>query len=226
MTCNRRPPCLLPGGKATHALPLPLDFVDADRRSLKVAHWRQLPLSHEHDRGSTLEAVLAVKRSCRLEEHAVDRFKGVVNHGIAGELRAQFPNGLPTTGKLQSIVDGLTQEELAAKVSSALGRVDQNKLNDFGAMVSGYATKHGIDVPPGVERGNPRAMGAMLAGLAKSEKGINGALRFLQLAAGGRGVAGAAMALSPLGRGGLIGLLSNPKMRSVIGPVISGLVKR
>jgi len=141
-------------------------------------------------------------------------------------VRAMFPNGLPATGRLQSIVDGLTQEELAAKVTAALGRVDQGKLNEFGTMIAGYSRKNGIEVADGVELGNPKAIGAMLAGIAKSEKGVNGAVRFLQLAASGRGVTGAAMALSPLGRGGLIGLLSNPRMRSVIGPVISNLVKR
>jgi hypothetical protein len=156
----------------------------------------------------------------------VDRFKRVVDHGLVGEYRTMFPDGVPATGKLQSIVDGLTQEELAAKVTSALGKVDQQKLDEFGTMIADYAHKHGIAVPAGVEHGNPRAIGAMLAGLAKSEKGVNGALQFLQLATGGRGVTGAAMALSPLGRGGLVGLLYNPQLRSVIGPVISGLIRR
>jgi hypothetical protein len=156
----------------------------------------------------------------------VDRFKRVVDHGLIGEVRMQFPDGVPTPARLQMIVDGLTQEELAAKVTSALGKVDQQKLDEFGTMIASYATKHGIDVPPGVERGNPKAIGAMLAGLAKSEKGVNGALQFLQLATSGRGMTGAAMALSPLGRGGLAGLLYNPKMRSVITPVISGLMRR
>jgi hypothetical protein len=156
----------------------------------------------------------------------MDRFKRVVDHGLVGEFRTQFPDGVPTPAKLQTIVDGLTQEELAAKVTSALGRVDPQKLDEFGTMIAGYAQKNGVDVPAGVEHGNPKAIGAMLAGIVKSEKGVNGAMRFLQLATSGRGVAGAAMALSPLGRGGLVGLLSNPQMRSVLGPVISGLVKR
>jgi hypothetical protein len=171
-------------------------------------------------------ALSVVERSLGQKEHSLDRFKRIVDHGLVGEYRTMFPDGVPSTGKLQSIVDGLTQEELASKVSSALGRVDQHKLDEFGTTIATYAQKHGIDVPAGVERGNPKAIGAMLAGIAKSEKGVNGALRFLQLATSGRGVAGAAMALSPLGRGGLAGLLANPQLRSVIGPVISNLVKR
>ena len=156
----------------------------------------------------------------------MERFKSAVNGGLPAEVRAMFPNGLPATGKLQSIVDGLTQEELAAKVSSALGKVDQRKLDEFGSMISSYAQKQGIDAPPGVAHGNPKAIGAMLAGIAKSEKGVNGAMLFLQLATSGRGLTGAAMAMSPLGRLSLAGLLANPKMRSVVGPVISGLLKR
>ncbi len=159
----------------------------------------------------------------------MDRIKGTLDDRLPAELSNMFPNGIPGTAKLQSIVDGLSQEELAAKVSAALSRVDQSKLTEFGQRIAAYGLKQGIEAPPGVDSGNPKAIGLMFARIAKSEKGINGTLRFLQMASSGRGIGGAAMSMTPFGRMrtmGLLGILSDPKMRSVIGPLISGLIKR
>ncbi len=93
-------------------------------------------------------------------------------------------------------------------------------------MIASYGERNGVVVPPGVHQGDPRAIGIMLARLAQSEKGITRTLQFLQLASSGRGVTAAALSMSPLGRGGLFALLANPQTRSVVGPIISGLIKR
>lgn len=156
----------------------------------------------------------------------MDRIRGEVSSRLPDQIRAWFPEGVPAVTRIQGIVDNLSQEEIAAKVSGALSRVDQQKLDEFGAMLAAYGRKQGVEVPDGVEHGNPKSIGQMFARIAKSEKGVNGAIRFLTLASGGRGLAGAAMMMSPLGRGGLLGLLANPQTRSVVGPLISGLIKR
>ena len=95
--------------------------------------------------------------------------------------------------------------------------------------IADYGAEHGLEVPQEVRSGDPKAIGQMLARTAKSEKGINGTLRFLQLATGGGGLTGAAMALTPFGkvrRMGLIGMLADPKTRSVVAPMISGLFRK
>lgn len=145
------------------------------------------------------------------------------------DLQKIFPNGVPGISAIQARVENLTQEELSSRIASSMANLDQEKLSAFGQRVADYGAEHGIDVPIEVRSGDPRAIGQLLARTAKSEKGIDGTLRFLQLATGGGGVKGAALALTPLGRMrrlGLLGMLADPKTRSVVGPMISGLFRK
>ncbi len=148
---------------------------------------------------------------------------------VSSDLQRLFPNGLPGVAAVQQRVEGLSQEELAARFAASVAQLDQDKIRAFGVKIADYGADHGIDVPAEVRSGDPRAIGQLLARTAKSEKGIDGTLKFLQLMSGGGGLTGAAMTLTPLGkmrRLGLLGLLSDPKTRSVVGPLISGLFRK
>lgn len=145
------------------------------------------------------------------------------------DLQKIFPNGIPGLNAVQSRVENLSQEELSVRIASSVASLDQEKLSAFGQRIAEYGQQHGIEVPSEVRSGDPRAIGQLLARTAKSEKGIDGTLRFLQLATSGGGVTGAAMALTPFGRMrriGLIGMLADPKTRSVVGPMISSLFRK
>lgn len=145
------------------------------------------------------------------------------------DLQKIFPNGVPGIAAIQYRIEQLSQEELSARITASVGNLDQERLSAFGQKIADYGAQHGIDIPDEVRSGDPRAIGQLLARTAKSEKGIDGTLRFLQLATGGGGVKGAAMALTPLGkmrRLGLFGMLADPKTRSVVGPMISSLFRK
>ena len=147
----------------------------------------------------------------------------------SADLNKLFPGGVPGLAAVQSRIDSLSQEELTARIAASIAQLDQEKIRSLGLRVADYGTKHGVDVPDEVRTGDPRAIAQMLARTAKSEKGIDGTLKFLQLAMGGGGLAGAAMSMTPFGRMrrlGIIGMLSDPKTRSTIGPIISGLFRK
>jgi len=148
---------------------------------------------------------------------------------IGADLQKHFPNGVPGMSVVQARIENLSQEELATRFSSSIAQLDQGKIRAIGVRIADYGAERGIDVPPEVRSGDPRAIGQLLARTAKSEKGIDGTLKLLQLVGGGGGFTGAAMALTPFGkmrRLGLLGLLSDPKTRSVIAPMISGLFRK
>ncbi|MGD9713036.1 MAG: hypothetical protein AB7V46_13335 [Thermomicrobiales bacterium] len=148
---------------------------------------------------------------------------------ISSDLQKLFPNGVPGVSVVQARIENLSQEELATRFASSVAQLDQERIRSFGARLADYGAAHGIEVPAEVRSGDTRAIGQLLARTAKSEKGINGTLRFLQLATGGGGLTGAAMAMTPFGkmrRLGLLGMLSDPKTRSVVGPLISGLFRK
>ncbi len=145
------------------------------------------------------------------------------------DFNKMFPGGIPGLAAVQSRIENLSQEELAARITASVAQLDQEKIRGLGIRVADYGAQHGIDVPPEVRTGDPRAIGQMLARTAKSEKGIDGTLKFLQLVMGGGGLTGAALSLTPFGkmrRMGLVGMLSDPKTRSTVAPIISGLFKK
>ena len=145
------------------------------------------------------------------------------------DLQKLFPNGVPGIANVQARIENLSQEEMASRIAASVAQLDQEKIRAFGVKIADYGAERGLEVPAEVRSGDPRAIGQLLARTAKSEKGINGTLRFLQLATGGGGLTGAAMALTPFGKArrmGLIGMLADPKTRSVVAPMISGLFRK
>ncbi len=140
-----------------------------------------------------------------------------------------YPGGVPGIGAIQSRIENLSQEELTNRIAASIAQLDREKLLGFGQRIADYGAQHGIDVPQEVRSGDPGAIGQLLARTAKSEKGIEGTLKFLQLALGGGGLTGAAMSMTPFGklrRMGIAGMLSDPRTRSTIAPIISGLFKK
>jgi hypothetical protein len=159
----------------------------------------------------------------------INRLREVMPPISAADLQRYFPNGVPGLSSVQGMVERLDQEEIARRIAASLAGLDRTKVTTFGQQISDYGAKHGIDIPPEVRSGDPQAIAQLLARTAKSEKGIEGTLRFLQLASSGAGLTGAAMAMTPFGRMrrlGLIGFLADPKSRSVLGPMISGLLRK
>lgn len=145
------------------------------------------------------------------------------------EFNKYFPGGVPGLSAIQTRIDGLSQEELTARITASVAQLDPEKIRALGARIADYGAQHGIDMPDEVRSGDPKAIGQMLARTAKSEKGIDGTLKFLQLVMGGGGLTGAAMSMTPFGkmrRGGLVGMLADPKTRSTIAPIISGLFRK
>ncbi|MCC6944227.1 MAG: hypothetical protein IT335_06595 [Thermomicrobiales bacterium] len=140
-----------------------------------------------------------------------------------------FPGGMPGVAAIQTRIESLSQEEISSRIAASIAQLDQEKIRSLGVRLADYGVEHGIDMPAEVRSGDPKAIGQLLARTAKSEKGIEGTLRFLQLAMGGGGVSGAALSMTPIGkirRIGLVGMLSDPKIRSTIVPIISGLFKK
>ena len=159
----------------------------------------------------------------------MNNLKDVIPGKVSADLQRLFPNGLPGVAAVQQRIEGLSQEELAGRFAASVAQLDQEKIRALGGRIADYGTEHGLEVPAEVRSGDPRAIGQMLARTAKSEKGIDGTLKFLQLMSGGGGLTGAAMALTPFGkmrRLGLLGMLSDPKTRSIVGPLVSGLFRK
>jgi hypothetical protein len=147
----------------------------------------------------------------------------------SAELQRLFPNGVPGIASVQSVVEGFNQEELARRFANSLAALDRERVASYGQRIAEYGEQHGVAVPAEVRSGDPRAIAQLLAQTAKSEKGIEGTLKFLQLASTGGGMTGAAMAMTPFGRFrglGLLGLLADRNTRSIVAPVISSLFKK
>jgi hypothetical protein len=155
----------------------------------------------------------------------MERFR-TISQRLPDDLRARVPEGLPSMRALQDAIDRLSQEEIASKVTAGLERLDRQQLVAFGEALESWGIQNHVAIPPGLAAGNPKAIGLMFASMAKSEKGMEQVLRFLQLAGGGRGLTGAALAMSPLRRGGLMGMFANPQTRSAITSILSSLVSR
>jgi stage V sporulation protein SpoVS len=151
----------------------------------------------------------------------MENFKRIASKKVPPEILSSAPS----LAHLQQVVRGMSREEISVSARKTLASMDQAKLAEFGTLLQKQMAKQGKTLPPGVSQGNVSEIADMLAGMMK-----NGNADLKQAFANPavqESVKGVALARLAMGRFGLIAmLLRDPRMASVVAPVLRGLLRK
>jgi hypothetical protein len=81
---------------------------------------------------------------------------------------------------IQSRLSGLSQAEVAARLSAAISELDKQKVDDFNQAISSYARRNGIRMPNSGGSVSTPETALMLAGMLKGGTGMTGFISLLK----------------------------------------------